>query len=147
MYASYGAFESEKSPDARRRQRQREESLLSLDFPHRPSLLLHREHYRVSVVENASYRTYAEKTAREVAALEEWTSQRSAKERASPMSIRAALQFLKAWGRFAQTAPLTETPHRTEMVQWLALEHRWCYAAAGTDRATFDRATGRTGAR
>ncbi|MCB9653873.1 MAG: hypothetical protein H6729_07055 [Deltaproteobacteria bacterium] len=63
-------------------------------------------------------------------------------------AIRQALDFLSLFGRIASLdfglVPVEERPH---LVRLLELEHRWCYAAAGTTRAVFKRAIGRTGAR
>ncbi|MEM6861071.1 MAG: hypothetical protein AAF627_10030 [Myxococcota bacterium] len=83
----------------------------------------------------------------ELAALEQAVLGADASTRVEPRRTRAALELLRLFGRrLAKRLP--ETPaDRTELNLRLRMEHRWCYAAAGTTRSDFDRATGRTGAR
>jgi hypothetical protein len=84
----------------------------------------------------------------EVKGLEAWAAKRPRQERESGPTIRRALELLRGFGRMS-ALDFSSIPEegRPLLVTWLALEHRWCYAAAGTDRAAFKRATGRTGAR
>jgi hypothetical protein len=85
---------------------------------------------------------------REVEALEAWASSRGRRHRLDGATIRQALHFLRAFGRIMaldfSSIPIEE---RESLVALLALEHRWCYAAAGTTREAFKIAIGRTGAR
>lgn len=84
----------------------------------------------------------------EVETLEALVLERSPGERKNGASIRRALELLRRFGRAScLDLSVIEEPLRPLLVTWLALEHRWCYAAAGTDRRSFKRATGRTGAR
>ena len=84
----------------------------------------------------------------EVQELETWASSRGKKAQRAGPTIRQALDFLKTFGRLTTLdfsfVPLEE---RRLLVSLLALEHRWCYAAAGTTRDSFKSAVGRTGAR
>ncbi len=86
---------------------------------------------------------------RELERLEPWAAGRSPEERASGPTIRLALELLRRYGQLLALdyGDLSDDEHRAAVVAWLALEHRWCYAAAGTDRESFKRATGRFGAR
>lgn len=85
---------------------------------------------------------------RELEALERWAEQRSEADRMDGATIRRALAYLRRLGRLS-AGPLPELPpeERSRLVRLLSLEHRWCYAAAGTNRSCFERAIGRTGAR
>lgn len=77
----------------------------------------------------------------------ESTVPRDPQLRLEPKRIRAALELLRLFGRRLAN-PLPESPtERSQLPLRLKLEHRWCYAAAGTTRAAFDKVTGRTGAR
>ncbi|MBK6684843.1 MAG: hypothetical protein IPG45_10245 [Deltaproteobacteria bacterium] len=84
----------------------------------------------------------------EVGALEAWAQGLEAKTRRGGPAIRQALEFLRTFGRITafdfSSIPEEE---RAGLVTLLALEHRWCYAAAGTSRELFKAAIGRTGAR
>jgi hypothetical protein len=84
----------------------------------------------------------------EVRELEAWTEGLEPKAKKDGSAIRQALELLRVFGRITaldfSTIPDEE---RTGLVTLLALEHRWCYAAAGTDREIFKIAIGRTGAR
>ncbi|MBI4820242.1 MAG: hypothetical protein HY791_28495 [Deltaproteobacteria bacterium] len=63
-------------------------------------------------------------------------------------SIRRALTLLRGFGRIGaldfETVPIEERP---TLVAILALEYRWCFAAAGTTPRAFKIEIGRTGAR
>lgn len=84
----------------------------------------------------------------EVAQLERIASERPRREQSSGPTIRLALLFLKGFGRLSSLdfsgVPVEE---RSELVALLALEYRWCLAAAGTTGRAFKIAIGRTGAR
>ncbi len=84
----------------------------------------------------------------EVEALERWADARSTRLQKDGATIRRALEFLRTFGHVTaldfSSIPIEE---RSGLVTLLALEHRWCYAAAGTTRGAFKVATGRTGAR
>ena len=84
----------------------------------------------------------------EVCALEEKTAQLSKCVHKNGETIRRALSFLRNYGRIASlnysTIPEEE---RGLLIQLLALEYRWCFAAAGTTVEVFKREIGRTGAR
>lgn len=84
----------------------------------------------------------------EVRALEAEARLRGRKEQGSGPTIRLALLFLKGFGRVSsldfRDVPIEERP---ELIQVLALEYRWCLAAAGTNARAFKLAIGRTGAR
>ena len=84
----------------------------------------------------------------EVGVLERWVQSLNPAERSNGAAVRRALELLRGFGHLA-ILDYGQLPDdfRPILVQWLALEHRWCYAAAGTDRRTFKRVTGRTGAR
>lgn len=84
----------------------------------------------------------------ELKPLERWAGTRSQAEREDGPTTRRALEYLRILGRMS-TLDFSLLPDeaRPSLVRWLALEHRWCYAAAGTDRLSFKNATGRTGAR
>lgn len=85
---------------------------------------------------------------REVETLEGWAHRRGKRAHHEGPTIRQALGFLRTFGRMMaldfSDIPLEERP---QLVALLALEHRWCYAAAGTTRDAFKIAIGRTGAR
>ena len=63
-------------------------------------------------------------------------------------TIRRALSFLRIYGRIA-SLNYGDVPdsQRDLLIQLLALEYRWCFAAAGTTPEIFKREIGRTGAR
>lgn len=85
----------------------------------------------------------------EVGTLEAWVSRAvTEEERMSGPALRRALEWLRRFGRLG-VMDFADLPDdaRALLVRWLALEHRWCYAAAGTDRDSFKRMAGRTGAR
>lgn len=84
----------------------------------------------------------------EVIALEREAAARSRKEQTSGPTIRLALLLLKGFGRLS-SLDFSEVPieERGELVALLALEYRWCLAAAGTTGRSFKFAIGRTGAR
>lgn len=82
----------------------------------------------------------------EVEALE--MSAQAMTDRQAGPTIRRALALLRTFGHLT-TLNFSSVPEeeRGELVRLLALEHRFCYAAAGTTREDFKAATGRTGAR
>ena len=84
----------------------------------------------------------------EVEALEAWAESRPRGEQRETGSIRQALDFLRRFGHLS-TLDFSSIPEeeRGDLITLLALEHRWCYAAAGTTRDAFKIANGRTGAR
>jgi len=84
----------------------------------------------------------------EVSALEAWASELPASHKRSGPVLRQTLDFLRTFGRLT-VLDFSNVPDedRDHLVAILALEHRWCYAAAGTTREAFKRAAGRTGAR
>lgn len=84
----------------------------------------------------------------EVEALERWADARPRHEQLSGTTTRLALDFLRGFGRItALDFSSIPSEERDLLVELLALEHRWCYAAAGTTRDAFKIAVGRTGAR
>lgn len=85
---------------------------------------------------------------REVALLEAWVATRAWSERTDGETIRRTLDLLRNFSRLGLLdLGSLGLEARPTLVAWLSLEHRWCYAAAGTDRAAFQVAVGRTGAR
>lgn len=84
----------------------------------------------------------------EVEALEAWAESRPKTQQKDGGAIRQALDFLRTFGHLS-TLDFSSIPEeeRMDLVTLLALEHRWCYAAAGTTRDAFKGAIGRTGAR
>jgi hypothetical protein len=84
----------------------------------------------------------------EVEALEGWADRRGKRAHHEGATIRQALGFLRTFGRM-MALDFSEIPieERPLLVSLLAMEHRWCYAAAGTTREAFKVAIGRTGAR
>lgn len=93
-------------------------------------------------------KAHVERVRAEVASLERWAAARAPAARADGPTTRRALELFRGFGRLAVLDySLLPDEARPLIVTWLALEHRWCYAAAGTDREAFKRATGRTGAR
>jgi hypothetical protein len=84
----------------------------------------------------------------EVEALEDWSGCRGRRQHHDGTSIRQALHFLRTFSRI-MSLDFSDIPveERDDLVRLLALEHRWCYAAAGTTRDAFKIAIGRTGAR
>lgn len=93
----------------------------------------------------AAYRAEVE---REVLELEAAAERRSRRDQRSGPTIRLALLFMKGFGRMS-SLDFAELPmeERSELIALLALEYRWCLAAAGTTAHAFRLAIGRTGAR
>lgn len=85
---------------------------------------------------------------REVEALEAWVVARSPAKQRAGATVRRALELLRHFSMLT-TMDFSVIPDeiRPRLVHLLALEHRWCYAAAGTTRDAFKIETGRTGAR
>lgn len=88
------------------------------------------------------------KLAAEVSEVEAWAEGLGRRAHSDGAAIRRALMFLRTFGRVT-TLDFSSIPveERGRLVALLALEHRWCYAAAGTTRDAFKIAIGRTGAR
>ena len=84
----------------------------------------------------------------EVRALEAWARTRRPDVQRSGATVRRALELLRHFSMMT-TLDFSVLPDevRPRLVRLLALEHRWCYAAAGTTRDAFKAETGRTGAR
>lgn len=84
----------------------------------------------------------------EVRLLEATTARRDKSEHRAGPTIRRALTLLKTFGRLSaldfDDVPIEARP---ALVKLLALEYRWCFAAAGTTPRAFKIAIGRTGAR
>lgn len=91
---------------------------------------------------------YVHALRREVEGIEAWARARSRRAQEEGETIRRALAFLRSFGRM-MSLDLSSVPveDRDHLVALFALEHRWCYAAAGTTRCVFKIAIGRTGAR
>jgi hypothetical protein len=91
---------------------------------------------------------FVERVAAELEPLEAWAAKRGARAHRDGTTIRQALALLREFGRITSldfsSIPQEERPL---LVQMLALEHRFCYAAAGTTRDAFKVEIGRTGAR
>jgi hypothetical protein len=87
-------------------------------------------------------------TQNEVETLEAWVQTLPSQETTRGAAVRQALDFLRTFGRLS-TLNFGVVPQedRASLVRWLALEHRGCYAAAGTSRRAFKLASGRSGAR
>lgn len=86
--------------------------------------------------------------AEEVHALEHEACCLPVEARRDGSSIRKALELLRNFSRsLAQDLPVLPDETRASLLTHLKLEHRRCYAAAGTTRTDFEHATGRTGAR
>ena len=84
----------------------------------------------------------------EIGALERWAESRPVRLQTDGSTIRRALEFLRRFGHLsAMDYSAVPVEDRPALIKMLALEHRWCYAAAGTTREAFKEATGRTGAR
>ncbi len=91
---------------------------------------------------------HVERVESEVEELEQWAKMRTPETQTAGATVRQALEFLRNFGHIT-TLDFSPVPqeHRHCLVKLLSLEHRWCYAAAGTTRSRFKAATGRTGAR
>jgi hypothetical protein len=121
---------------------------------HRPTLLVDREGPILELLrtyrerDDASIDAFVAALKAEVEALESWASSRAKHEQREALAIRQALDFLRTFGHLS-TLDFSVVPEeeRNKLVLLLALEHRWCYAAAGTTRDAFKIAIGRTGAR
>ena len=126
---------------------------------HRPTLMLDRaspildllRRYQIDPgipVERTPLHQYLIELRAEVEALEAWAESRPRGEQRDNASIRQALDFLRRFGHLS-TLDFSVIPEeeRGDLITLLALEHRWCYAAAGTTRDAFKIAIGRTGAR
>lgn len=91
---------------------------------------------------------YVQDLAREVEALEEEAAGLPRRVQSDGSTIRQALSFLRVFGRIsALDFGVVPTEERHHLVTLLALEYRWCFAAAGTTPRVFKVAIGRTGAR
>jgi hypothetical protein len=91
---------------------------------------------------------YVKELTAEIETLEAWAGERTRRAQSEGAVIRQALEFLRTFGRVgALDFSVVPIEDRAMLVSLLALEHRWCYAAAGTTRDVFKIAIGRTGAR
>jgi hypothetical protein len=135
------------------------QSRLNTVMRHRPTLMVDRANpildllrrYQTdpgTAAENTPLQQYLIELRAEVEALEAWAESRPRGEQRESSSIRQALDFLRRFGHLS-TLDFSSIPEeeRGELVTLLSLEHRWCYAAAGTTRDAFKIAIGRTGAR
>ena len=126
---------------------------------HRPTLMIDRANpildllrrYQTdagAALENTPLQQYLIELKAEVEALEAWAESRPRPQQRENGSIRQALDFLRRFGHLS-TLDFSVIPEeeRGDLITLLALEHRWCYAAAGTTRDAFKIAIGRTGAR
>jgi hypothetical protein len=159
IYAAPVRASGRKSRDARCAQQQRAEARRTAALQGGPARRLDRlgpllallRRYRESgpdPLPGSPLATFVRELGAEVDGLEAWVrAQPRAQQRAGAV-IRQALDFLRDFGRLTvldfSSVPEEDRPH---LVTLLALEHRWCYAAAGTTREAFKLATGRTGAR
>lgn len=111
-------------------------------------LRAYREHPGDGSPEPSPLAGYLQDLRGEVELLESWANRRGKRSHHEGPTIRQALGFLRTFGRMMaldfSDFPIEERPF---LVTMLALEHRWCYAAAGTTRDAFKIAIGRTGAR
>lgn len=84
----------------------------------------------------------------EVRLLEAAVARKSRHEHREGPAIRRALTLLKDFGRLS-ALDFDDIPieGRPLLIRLLALEYRWCFAAAGTTPRAFKVAIGRTGAR
>lgn len=111
-------------------------------------LRAYREHPGDGSPEPSRILGFIEELRVEVEALEGWADRRGKRAHHEGATIRQALGFLRTFGRMmALDFTLLPIEERPALVTLLALEHRWCYAAAGTTRDAFKIAIGRTGAR
>lgn len=111
-------------------------------------LRLYREHRVDEQAETSPLAGYIRALEREVSTLERWAESLGSRAHEEGPTIRRALGFLRTFSRI-MSLDFTCVPveERDQLVALLALEHRWCYAAAGTTRDVFKIAIGRTGAR
>ena len=85
---------------------------------------------------------------REVSAMEARVAALPRDARRDPAVIRGALELLRRYARsLAADWSWLDVDDRDVWRALLEVEHRGCYAAAGTTRADFERAVGRAGAR
>lgn len=163
IYAHLGTGSAGPSPAARQARRRRKEARLASLADRCPDLATHLSTDRLSPIldvlrrcredsrpgaEHAELERHLLGLRAEVEALERWAAARGPREQRSGPVVRQALDFLTTFGRITvldfSSIPVEE---KGRMVAILALEHRWCYAAAGTTRDALKEATGRTGAR
>jgi len=128
----------------------KEQPALHLDrlAPIRVLLRTYREERAPDAFDETALVAFVPRLRAEVEALEAWADGRGRRAHHDGASVRQALHFLRTFGRIMSLdfshVPIEE---RDRLVALLALEHRWCYAAAGTTRDAFKVAIGRTGAR
>ena len=159
IYRSTGRSTRPASREAREARRARIEARLTNVMRHRPTLMIDRatplmdllRRYQTDPgmqIQNTPLQHYLIELRAEVEALEDWAESRSRGEQRDNSTIRQALDFLRRFGHLS-TLDFSVIPEeeRGDLVHLLALEHRWCYAAAGTTRDAFKIAIGRTGAR
>jgi hypothetical protein len=122
--------------------RNRRRASLGVDRPRWPDQLRRSRHPTLEL-QLALQRLRAEVAQREAVA-----RRRPVHDRRSSAALRTCLLHLRAFGRLlAQDLDCVPDDHRPRLLELLQLEHRWCYAAAGTTREDFEVAKGRTGAR
>ncbi|MCB9645486.1 MAG: hypothetical protein H6730_02655 [Deltaproteobacteria bacterium] len=153
------ACASTKTRDARRAQQQRLDARRAAALQDGPTRRLERLGPVLSLLRryregeeggtvSSPLATFVRELGAEVGELERWTETLPSRHHRSGTVVRQALDFLRVFGRLTtldfSVVPEEDRPH---LVTLLALEHRWCYAAAGTTRDAFKAATGRTGAR
>lgn len=159
IYRNAGRSDRPATREAREARRARQQARLTNVMRHRPTLMMDRaapildllRRYRAdpgAVIEITPLQQYLIELRAEVEALEDWAESRPRGEQRDNGSIRQALDFLRRFGHLS-TLDFSSIPEeeRGDLVTLLALEHRWCYAAAGTTRDVFKVAIGRTGAR
>lgn len=133
--------------DARRAQAQHASPELRLERL-QPVLELIRAYRSGAAVSVAPIEALIRDVDLEVRLLEGAVARRSRAEHKDGAAIRRALTLLKDFGRLSaldfDALPIEGRPL---LVRLLALEYRWCFAAAGTTPRAFKIAIGRTGAR
>ncbi len=158
IYGTAGRARRAATREAREARRARMEARLTQVMRHRPTLTVDRatplldllRRYRLDAGTDLTHtplQKYLVALRAEVEALEDWAESRGRLQRDNA-AIRQALDFLRRFGHLSTLdfSPIPEE-ERGELITLLSLEHRWCYAAAGTTRDAFKLAIGRTGAR
>ena len=150
IYAHLAETKPASQATRRSRRARAEARVVTLDGPW-PPVRLDREPAIRRAVQTAAdlgLDAFCEELTDEVTALETWAAQRSTAAQTCGVTVRRTLELLKRFGRLS-AMDFSDVPveDRPTLIKILALEHRWCYAAAGTTRDAFKQATGRTGAR
>lgn len=95
-----------------------------------------------------SFGRAVERLALEVEALEAAAAQDDIESQREGRRVRACLELLRRLGRvLAGDWSWIDIDDRSQLIRWMELEHRLCYAAAKTSRLAFEAATARFGAR